>query len=49
MEEVRLQSTPFARVASASQTLAQASAARIRGNHVSNTTCITHAFFKSGE
>ena len=21
----------------------------IRGNHLSNTTCLTHAFFKSGE
>ena len=24
-------------------------AATVRGNHSSNTTCLTHAFFKSGE
>ena len=26
-----------------------AKAEHIRGNHLSNTTCLTHVFFKSGE
>ena len=35
--------------ASPNKSSATNKAALIRGNHMSNTTCVTHAFFKHGD